>query len=279
MICTDSMIMGAIAKKYGVPRACMLSIKAGASAILMKECGPVREEAYRLTVQAVRDGEIGEDHIDKLVIRNLKVKVDRGLFGPAYRPVVKKAERIVRSRQMERIETRAAREAVHLVRDKAGLLPLSPQMRTLLVEEVPRMHVNANDAYVHPGIFWEQILPHSDNVSLLEVAENLTDEDVANVESYLPFYDCVICTYYKNKSVLSTAKIIERLLQAGKKVIVVSITPLPYDLPSHWPTVICTYGIMPPVLKLAAEMIYGKFKPLRARPRAAWEQYVEQPER
>ncbi|HUT56277.1 MAG TPA: glycoside hydrolase family 3 N-terminal domain-containing protein [Phycisphaerae bacterium] len=275
IIATDSMIMGAIAKKYGVARACVLSIKAGASAILMKECGPIREEAYRLAVEAARNGEIGEDHIDRLLIRNLKAKVDRGLFGPTYRPDPTKAERVVRSSRMERIETKAAKEAVHLVRDEAGLLPLSPQMRTLLIEEVPRMHINANDAYVHPGIFWEQILPHSDNVSLLEVEENPTDEDMAKVESYLPFYDGAICTYYKNRNVLSTTKIVDRLLQAGKKVVVVSIAPLPYDLPDHWPTVICTYGIMPPVLKLAAELIYGKFKPLRARPRAAWEQFVK----
>jgi beta-N-acetylhexosaminidase len=271
MICTDSMIMGAIAKKYGVPRACVLAIKAGASAVLMKECGPIREAAHRLAIEAVRDGEISEEHVDRLVVRNLKVKVESGLFGPAYRPDPQEAESVVRSEQMERIEVRAAQESVHLVRDEAGLLPLSPDTRTLLVEEVPRQYVNANDSYIHPGIFWEQILAHSQNVSLIEVAENATDDDLAKVETYVPHYDACIVTWYKNKNTLSTTTIIERLLETGKQVIVVATNPLPYELPEHWPTVLCTYGIMPPVLKCAAGLIYGTFSP---RPRVGsrpWE--------
>ncbi|HUT56272.1 MAG TPA: glycoside hydrolase family 3 N-terminal domain-containing protein [Phycisphaerae bacterium] len=271
MVCTDSMIMGAIAKRYGVPRACMLAIKAGASQVLMKECGAIREEAYRLTMEAARSGEISEAHIDRLLIGNLKVKVDYSLFEDSYWHDPTKAERVVRSRAMERIEGRAAEEAVHLVRDRDGLLPLSATTRALLVEEVPRQYVNANDKYIHPGIFWEQMLAHGDNVSLLEVQENPTDEDLEKVATYAPFYERFIVTYYKDRNTLSTTRVVEALLEQGKKIIVVSSTPLPYEVPDHWPTVVCTYGIMPPVLKLAAALIYGKFTPKRGRPKAPWE--------
>ena len=172
---------------------------------------------------------------------------------------------------MERIETKAAVEAVHVVRDRAGLLPLSPASRTLLIEEVTRMHINANDEYIHPGCFWEQLLPHSENVSLLEIDENASEEDLAKVEMYMPWYDAFIVTFYKNKNVLSSTKVIDKLLVAGKKVVIVSSTPLPYELPDSYPTVICTYGIMPPVLNIAAHLIYGKFTPKRRRFKRAWE--------
>jgi beta-N-acetylhexosaminidase len=263
--------MGAIAKKYGVPRACVLAIKAGASAVLMKEAGPIREESYRLAVEAAKSGEIPEAHIDRLLTFNLKVKVDQGLFGPAYRREPKKALGVVRSKAMERIETKAAVEAVHLVRDRAKLLPLSPDTRTLLIEEVPRMYINANDEYIYPGVFWDCLLPHSRNVSLLEIEENASDEDLAKVEMYMPWYDAFIVTYYKNKNTLSSAKVIDKLTAAGKKVIVVTASPLPYELPDGWPTVVCTYGIMPPVLKAAAALIYGQFKPKKSRFERAWE--------
>jgi len=261
VVATDSMIMGAIAKKYGVPRACMLSIKAGASAILMKECGPIREEAIRLTMEAVENGEITEDHLDSLLIKNLKTKVDFGLFGPAYRPDPAKAESIAHSPELRDVERRAAEEAVHVVRDEDGLLPIAADTRCLLVEEVPRQYLNCNDPYMHPGMFWDQINAHTDHVSLIEVEENASDADVEKVAAYMDYYDLFIVTYYKNKNVLSSAKIIEMLRAAGKKVVVVSATPLPYDLPAEWPTVICTYGAGRPMLKVAAALLYGKFEP------------------
>ena len=173
---------------------------------------------------------------------------------------------------MHRIEVRAAEAAVHVVRDEAGLLPLSPDVRTLLVEEVSRMYLYANDTYIHPGIFWERILPHSDNVSLLEIEENPTEEDMDRLDSYIPFYDVFICTYYQTRSSLGAARAIERLLDAGKKVVVVSTTPLPYSVPAHWPTVICTYGVFPAVLGCAADLLFGKFTPQRPARSAPWDQ-------
>lgn len=271
MIATDSMIMGAIQKKYGVAGGCLAAIKAGASAVLMKEAGPIREESYRLVMEAVKNGELTEDHIDRLVIRNLRTKVDAGLFGDAYRHDPKKAERVVRSKRLERIELRAAEEAVHVVRDRVAALPLAPAERTLLVEQVATPHLRANDYWVHPGTFWEQICRHTANVSLLEVEVNPTDEDARKLEEYLPFYDTVILTFYKDRNTLGTAPMVEQCLAAGKKVVVVTNNPLPYELPETWPTVVCSYGVMPPVLRVAADLLYGKFTPKKKRKPQAWE--------
>jgi len=271
MICTDSMIMGAIAKKYGIPGGCVRAIKAGASAILMKECGPIREEAHRLTVEAVKNGDISEDHIDELVIRNIKAKVDAGLFGEAYRRDPDQAESVVRSEELGQVEADAAAEAVHLVRDSAGALPLSTDTRTMLVEQIPTPHVNINDATVHPGILWEFMNAHGENVSLLEVEVNPTEEDAAKLDAYLEFYDCVVLTYYKDRTTVGSADLIEKCLAAGKTVIVVAQNPLPYELPETWPTVIASYGVMPPVLKLSADLIYGKFTPKTSPNPKPWE--------
>jgi beta-N-acetylhexosaminidase len=271
MICTDSMIMGAIQKKYGIAGGCLAAIKAGASAVLMKESGPIRDESYRLVVEAVKNGEITEDHIDQLVIRNLRTKVDTGLFGKSYQHNPQTAEKIVRSLELEKIEIRAAKEAVHVVRDRAGLLPLAKDSRILLIEQVPDIQLRANDYWVHPGIFWEQFLPHTNNVSLLEVGADPTPEDDAKVDTYLAFYDTVIVTFYKDRHNLGSAGIVERALAAGKRVVVVTSTPLPYELPDSWPTVVCTYGVMPPELKVAADLLCGKFTPKRPKNPKPWE--------
>lgn len=271
IVATDSMIMGAIAKKYGVPQGCLIAIKAGASAVLMKECGPIREEAYRLVIEAIKSGDISEAHVDDLVMRNLRVKFDHGLFGDRYRPDPAAAETVVRSPELARIEIRAAETAVHVVRDEDGLLPLPADRRTLVVEQVPIQHVRCNDYWVHPGMFWEQILQHTEMASLIEVENNPTDEDLDKLRQYLGFYDCVILTFYKDKNNIGSGNLIEAALEAGKQVVVVSSTPLPYDLPAEWPTVICTYGIMTPSLKAAADLIYGALVPVKKREPAPWE--------
>ena len=271
MICTDSMIMGAIQKKYGVAGGCLAAIKAGASAVLMKECGPVREESYRLVMEAVKSGELTEDYVDSLVIRNLRTKIDAGLFGKAYRHDPKAAEKVVRSKRLERIEIRAAEEAVHLVRDTRKWLPLKPSARALLVEQVAAPHLRTNDAWAHPGIFWEQLCGHTENVALLEVETNPKPDDFEKLKTYLEFFDTVILTFYRDRHTLGTAPLVDACLAAGKRVIVVTDNPLPYELPDSWPTVVAAYGVMPPVLKVAADLIYGSFKPKRKKHPQPWE--------
>jgi len=271
MICTDSMIMGAIQKKYGVAGGCLAAIKAGASAVLMKECGPIREESYRLALEAVKDGTLTEDYVDSLVIRNLRTKVDAGLFGDAYMHDPSKAESVVRSEELGRIEIRAAEEAVHVVRDTAGQLPIKPGTRALLVEQVPPPHLRANDHWCHPGMFWEKICQHTENVSLLEIEANPSEEDAEKLEGYLEFYDTVILTWYKDRHALGSAPLVEKCIAAGKKVIVVATNPLPYELPESWPTVVACYGVMAPVLKVTADMLYGKFTPKQKANPQPWE--------
>jgi len=270
MIATDSMIMGAIAKKYGVPQGCLMAIKAGASAVLMKECGPIREEALRLTREAAKNGELTQDQIDERVLRNLRTKFDHGLFDKNYRRDPAKAEAIVQDKAMEKIEVKAAETAVHVVRDDAGVLPLS-EKRTLLLEQVTTMQLRTNDAWVHPGLFWEQIVPHTDQVSLVEVKANSDASDLEKMELYLPFYDRIILTYYKDRLTVGTAELVEAALAAGKEVIVATNNPLPFELPEHWPTVIATYGTMAPVLKVAADLLYGEFTPVKKENPAPWE--------
>jgi len=270
MIATDSMIMGAIAKKYGVPQGCLMAIKAGASSVLMKECGPLREEALRLTREAVKNGELTEEQIDERLLRNLRIKYNHGLFGKDHHRDPEKAEEVLRSEAMGKIEVKAAETAVHVVRDDAGVLPLC-EKRTLLLEQVTTMQLRTNDAWVHPGLFWKQILPHTDQVSLLEVKANSDAADLEKLELYMPFYDRIILTYYKDRHTVGTAELVETALAAGKEVIVVTNNPLPFELPAHWPTVIATYGTMAPVLKVAADLLYGTFTPLTKENPAPWE--------
>ena len=272
IITTDSMIMKAIAKKYGgIPQGCLMAAKAGANLILMKECGPIRDEAYRLVLDAAKGGDIPESQIDEQIATTLRWKVDFGLFGDNYIKDPRAAVKTIRSDAMARIELRAAEAAVHVVRDTAGVLPLVAGQRVLVAEQIAGAHLNANDRYLHPGVFWEKMLTQSSNVSLLELNAEPSATDREKLFDYMPYYDVLVVTHYSGRSTTSTKKLIDELLaKAGDtRVIVVANSPLPYNTPVAWPTVICTYSPMPAALEVASRLMYGRFeaqKPLAPKP-------------
>ncbi len=259
MLITDSIVMQAVAQKYGsVAKACVQSVKAGINLILNKECGPIREEAYRLVLDAVKSGEIPEAQLDEQVAVTLRWKARYGLYGERRLRTPQDAQTVIADPALA-VDARACAEAaVHIVRDERNLLPLPREgCRMLLVEQVHRAHLNCNDAWMHPGILWEYIIEKTPNVSLLEIENNPTNEDRENLLKYLPHYDMVLITHYTDRAVVGAADLINDLLERQPNVVVLANSPLPYNTPASWPTVVCTHGVLPPSLKAAADLIFG----------------------
>ncbi|MEN8254569.1 MAG: glycoside hydrolase family 3 N-terminal domain-containing protein, partial [Verrucomicrobiota bacterium] len=263
IITTDSMIMKAIAKKYGIPQACVLAAKAGCNLILMKETGAIRDEAYRLMLEAAETGDFPESQIDELIERTLRWKVDYGLYADNYIVDAAAAPEKVRSTEVLGTAVKAAEAAVHVVRDEAGLLPLSSDQRVLLVEQVAGPHLNANDKYLYPGIFWDKMLAQSRNVSLLEIEVDPSEEDTEKLMAYAPDFDVVVITHYSGRTELSTVDLVNKFRSTfpDKKLVVVANSPLPYNTPEEWPVVVTTYGVGAEVLETAAKLLYGNFEP------------------
>jgi beta-N-acetylhexosaminidase len=263
IVTTDSMVMGAIAKKYGVPQACLLAAKAGANLILMKECGPIRDEAHRLVVEAARNGTLPEAQLDEQVLTTLRWKADYGLYGENYLKAPKRSLDVVADPDLSGVARDAAEAAAHVVRDEENVLPWAPDRRTLLVEQIPRHAVYANDRFFHPGQLWENLLRFSENISLLEIEENPTNEDREKFANYLPHYDAFIVTHYVDRSVPGNHALVEQALQTGKPTLVVSNSALPYNTPETWPNVVCSGSITPPSTEVVARLLFGRFTPNR----------------
>jgi hypothetical protein len=71
-------------------------------------------------------------------------------------------------------------------------------------------------------------------------------------------FDVLIMTNYAGRDMLTSDKLIEEVMATGKKVIVLSNCPIKKYTPDSWPTVVGMYGVMPPLLRAAAELICGK---------------------
>ena len=75
---------------------------------------------------------------------------------------------------------------------------------------------------------------------------------------YMQYFDLLIMTHYTGRTVQGAGELIQSVLDAGKDVVVVANSPLIKDTPSHWPSVVCSYGVMSPLLKVAADLICGE---------------------
>ncbi|HQD29248.1 beta-N-acetylhexosaminidase [Acetivibrio saccincola] len=77
LIITDALEMKAIKKHWSSGEASVMAFKAGADILLMPES---LEKAYNTILEAVLNGDIAEERIDKSLYRILKVKYKRGIL-------------------------------------------------------------------------------------------------------------------------------------------------------------------------------------------------------
>lgn len=126
LVVTDELEMDAIAARYGVGRAAVLAVKAGADMVLVPWRPEKKLEVWEALLDAAESGELPEARLDDAVRRILEVKLRRGLFTP----LPPRAERLAALGSRHDVPERIARAGVTLLRTQAGLFPL-PKARTV----------------------------------------------------------------------------------------------------------------------------------------------------
>ncbi len=107
----------------------------------------------RLLLEAVREGKVSEETINRAVARILRVKFLLGLFEA--RPVdPEQTTRIVDSPAHRELARQAARESIVLLKNEGNLLPLKRELRSILVvgpdADKPRNLLGGYTAYPGP---------------------------------------------------------------------------------------------------------------------------------
>lgn len=119
VVITDAINMGALLTLMPYEDLIVELINAGNDVLL----GVQRTDLNGIIVKAVRDGRIAESRIDDACGRILDMKEKLGMFEDGYTLVKSTAEvEVPKTRQ---INTEVARRALHLVRDRKGMLPLA----------------------------------------------------------------------------------------------------------------------------------------------------------
>ncbi len=131
LVLTDELEMDAIDRRYGVGRAAVLAVNAGADMVLIPWRPEKKTEVYEALRVAARSGEIPRARLDGAVRRILTAKVRRGLFEPP--PRLEERLATPPSPEHAEVASRIARASVTLLRTDGRHFPLPPDTRLAVI--------------------------------------------------------------------------------------------------------------------------------------------------
>jgi beta-N-acetylhexosaminidase len=137
LVLTDEMEMEAIAQRYGVGRAAVLAVKAGADMVLVPWQAEKKTEVYEALLAAARSGELPAARLAQAVRRILTAKVRRRLFETP--PLLE--ERLAHPPPPGNGEVAhlIARASATLLRTDGRHFPLSPSARIAVITAEPSL--------------------------------------------------------------------------------------------------------------------------------------------
>lgn len=268
VITTDNMMMGGLLQKYELCEATLRALQAGCDLVLLRDESPVRIKIVETLVEAAKSGELPESQIDESVLRILKMRRRMGLTDNGGKVNLSQAEQSVRNPDIASKATDAAQRSILLLRDQAKALPLDPSCEILLVEQVFPTHEMVNDMDCHPGLLWDEMCSLSPNVGSVEIRNIPTDDDMQRVLRRAAQAEIVVATnYYYHKAASSNTAIIRKLIEAGKRVVVITNTPYEFGAPDEADTVIVVFNPgSREHLRAAARVVYGSLTPISKLP-------------
>lgn len=170
LLMTDSLGMAGASAGRGQAQAAVEAVKAGVDILLSTTPMEAHIGIIQSLVAAVQRGELSVERIDQSVLRILRVKYTYGLFES---PVIGDLTQI-NTPEHQAIAEAIARQAVTLVQDPAGNVPITPSMRLLVIS--PDQLPPATSGY--GTLFGEQLQQRG--YVVIEQVLNLNSQDSRN---------------------------------------------------------------------------------------------------
>jgi len=262
VIVSDAIGMAAILKKWPLPQACAMAIKAGCDTILLKADDESRSQCFFGIKQAVEDGFLTEERIDQSVRRLLNMKYDQGLFETAGKKDPKETLRITTSKEIKDFSWDIAKRALIVMRDNKKLLPLDPKKKILVIEQRIPYEFVGKDPYHHTHMFCEAMVRHSTNVILADTGFSALDDELEECLQLAKQADLVVMTNYYARIVKTgnNQLLIKKLKEAGHTVVVVTNCPYVEGTTKEADAVICNFSGTPDSIRVSTDLLFGTIK-------------------
>ena len=256
LILTDALDMDAIKKDRTAASAAVQAFEAGADMLLI--AGITAEDRLHLgegppaLLAAVRSGRVSEARLDASVLRILEAKARRGVLPGVVSAPSAPDMAVLNSPEHRGLALDVARKAVTLQRDTAGLLPLSPSQKVLVVVADAPTRSDAVDDELASSLVdaVRQFAPSAVGAPARSAATAARAADVI----VLGTFD--LAQHAEQQALART------LVASGKPVVAVSLRG-PYDAAAALEvgTFLTVYGDRPVHLQAAAEALFGRISP------------------
>ncbi len=262
VVVSDAIGMAAILKKWPLPLACAMAIKAGVDTILLKADDESRSQCFFGIKSAVERGFLSEERVDDAVKRLLSMKYDQGLFEKAGKMDPEQTHIHVHSKETQGFSREVAQKAQLVVRDDKNLLPLSKDKKILVIEQIIPYSFLGKDLYSHPHMFCEQMAKHSMNLILDDTGFHSDEDEVAEALKLAKLADMVVMTNYyaRIEKRGNNQHLVKALKKAGHTVIVVTNFPYRRGVTKEADAVICNFSGSPDSIRASADLLWGVFK-------------------
>ncbi|MGB8358501.1 MAG: glycoside hydrolase family 3 N-terminal domain-containing protein, partial [Bacteroidales bacterium] len=263
IIVSDAIGMAAILKKWPLPLACAMAIKAGVDTILLKADDESRSQCLFGIKSAVENGTLSEERVNDAVRRLLCRKYDQGLFEKAGKMDPKETTRIVRNKENRDFSWEVAHKALLVVRDDKKLLPLSKDKKILVIEQTIPYEFLGKDMYSHAHMFSEQMVKHSTNLILDDAPFHAEEEDIEEALRLAKEADLVVMTNYyaRIEKRGNNTHLVKALKAAGHTVVVVTNFPYRKGTTTVADAVVCNFSGTPDSIRISADLLFGAIKP------------------
>lgn len=263
VIVSDAIGMAAILKKWPLPLACVMAIKAGIDTILLKADDESRSQCFFGIKQAVEKGKLSEDRVNDAVRRLLIMKYDQDLFKTAKKIDPKKTYKITTDEKVMDFSRDVAKKALIVMRDNKKMLPLNKKQKILVIEQRIPYEFVGKDPYMHTHMFCEAMVNHSKNVILIDTEFSAFEDEIKECLELAKQADIVVMTNYHARIVKSgnNQLLTKKLKKAGHKVVVVTNNPYIEGTTEQADAVICNFSATPDSIKVSADLLFDKIKP------------------
>jgi beta-N-acetylhexosaminidase len=263
IIVSDAIGMAAILKKWPLPLACAMAIKAGVDTILLKADDESRSQCLFGIKSAVENGTLSEERVNDAVRRLLCRKYDQGLFEKAGKMDPKETTRIVRNKENRDFSWEVAHKALLVVRDDKKLLPLSKDKKILVIEQTIPYEFLGKDLYSHAHMLSEQMVKHSTNLILDDAPFYAEEEDIEEALRLAKEADLVVMTNYyaRIEKRGNNTHLVKALKAAGHTVVVVTNFPYRKGTTTVADAVVCNFSGTPDSIRVSADLLFGAIKP------------------
>ncbi len=266
VIVSDAIGMAAILKKWPLPQACAMAIKAGCDTILLKADDESRSQCFFGLLEAVKTGFLSEERLNEAVTHLLNMKYDQGLFESAGKKDPKKAQDYALGKPVVDFSWDVAKKALIVMRDNKKMLPLNPKKKMLVVEQRIPYEFCGKDPYMHQHMFCEAMVEHSTNLILVDTEFSAFDEEIKECLELAGEADLVVMTNYYARIVKSgnNQLLAGKLKAAGKKIVIVTNYPYIEGTTKEADAVVCNFSGTPDSIRAAVDLLFGKIKPCRS---------------